>query len=71
MAEETMNLLGVEDIATRFDCDVSTVRRWLERGLIDATHVGRAWVVSLEAVEEAEQAGRVPPKKGRPFEKRK
>lgn len=47
-----MGNLSVSDVAAELDVSPSHVRKMLRSGMLHGTHVGRAWIVSQDAVEE-------------------
>ncbi len=49
-----MRNLSVADVAAELDVCTSHVRKMLRTGTLRGTHVGRAWVVSQDALEELE-----------------
>lgn len=45
--------LRVRDVAERLDVSSKTVYKWLREGLIPASRLGRSWIISEEALQDA------------------
>ncbi len=50
---ESMANLKVRDVAERLDVSSKTVYRWLREGLIPASRLGKTWIISEDALQEA------------------
>lgn len=56
-----MNLLTIEEIATRYGVTPRAVRNWCDSGILKARKVGRDWIIEEEDLEDFRR-----PKIGRP-----
>ena len=49
--------LRVRDVAERLDVSSKTVYKWLREGLIPASRLGKSWIISEDALQEALRPG--------------
>ena len=45
--------LRVRDVAERLDVSSKTVYKWLREGLIPASRLGKSWIISEDALQDA------------------